>query len=158
VSQGFLGRQCMHTLSFVLLSLPDVVSGSSPPSPLHSDPQSFNPWGRLGCIEPSAHLEGCVKLSLLGSASARAAKLAKSAEERKGPLWTVRPGLTRLLLYMPCVVPSNSSNNCECCAAALPTSSVPKRRRVQAALQILRSQAVPDHHACSRGSKDNQHA
>jgi hypothetical protein len=36
----------------------------------------------LGCIEPSAHLEGCVKLSLLGSASARAAKLAKSAEER----------------------------------------------------------------------------
>jgi hypothetical protein len=78
----------MHTLSFVRLSLPGVVSGSSPPSPLHSDPQSFNPWGRLGCIEPSAHLEGCVKLSLFGSASARAAKLApeaKSAGVGKGP-------------------------------------------------------------------------
>jgi len=102
VSQGFLRRQCMHTLSFVRLSLPDVVSGSSPPSPLHSDPQSFNPWGRLGCIEPSAHLEGCVKLSLFGSASAwsaRAAKLAKSADVGKGP----RSGLADTFAVMRAV-------------------------------------------------------
>jgi hypothetical protein len=103
----------MHTLSFVRLSLPDVVSGSSPPSPLHSDPQSFNPWGRLGCIEPSAHLEGCVKLSLFGSASAwsaRAAKLAKSADVGKGP----RSGLADTFAVMRAVRGrSQASNDCE---------------------------------------------
>lgn len=56
----------MHTPSFfVLLSLPDVFSGSSPLSPLHSDLQTSSPCGKLRCSE------GCVKLFPVGSASAR---------------------------------------------------------------------------------------